>query len=82
MFWSKNKKNRYTPTNPILQYKSGVQGGIHFTEMFSLCTANIMFLSVVGREYGPPLIGFKDIDGLLVPPSKASTLLTDNLITG
>ena len=32
MFWSKNKKNRYTP---VLLYKSGVQGGINFTEMFS-----------------------------------------------
>ena len=33
MFWSKNKKNRYTPAN--LLYKSGVQGGIHCTDMFS-----------------------------------------------
>ena len=24
MFWSKNKKNRYTPPYPILIYKSGV----------------------------------------------------------
>ena len=24
MFWSKNKKNRYTPANPILLYKIGV----------------------------------------------------------
>ena len=31
MFWSKNKKNRYTPA----LYKSGVQGGIHYTDMFS-----------------------------------------------
>ena len=23
MFWSKNKKNRYTPTNSVLLYKSG-----------------------------------------------------------
>ena len=30
MFWS--KKNRYTP---VLLYKSGVQGGIHYTDMFS-----------------------------------------------
>ena len=35
MFWSKNKKNRYTPAYPILLYKSGVQGGIHCTDMFS-----------------------------------------------
>ena len=30
MFWSKTKKNRYTPA-----YPSGVQGGIHYTDMFS-----------------------------------------------
>ena len=24
MFWSKNKKNRYTPAYPVLLYKSGV----------------------------------------------------------
>ena len=26
MFWSKNKKNSYTPAYPVLLYKSGVQG--------------------------------------------------------
>ena len=36
MFWSKNKKNSYTPAYPSFAlYKSGVQGGIHFTDMFS-----------------------------------------------
>ena len=49
MFWSKNKKNRYTPAcfgakirkigipmhTPVLLYKSGVQGGIYYTDMFS-----------------------------------------------
>ena len=35
MFWSKNKKKRYTPATPVLLYKSGVQGGIHYTDMFS-----------------------------------------------
>ena len=35
MFWSKNKKNRYTPAYPNLLYKSGVKGGIHYTGMFS-----------------------------------------------
>ena len=35
MFWSKNKKNRYTLYTPVLLYKSGVQGGIHYTDMFS-----------------------------------------------
>ena len=33
-------------------------------------------------EYGAPPIGPKEIDGLLVPPGKASSLLTDHLITG
>ena len=32
MFWGKYKKNRHTP---VLLYKSGVQGGIHYTDMFS-----------------------------------------------
>ena len=36
MFWSKNKKNRYTPVYPSFAiHKSGVQGGIHYTDMFS-----------------------------------------------
>ena len=35
MFWSKNKKNRYTPANAVLLYRSGVMGGIHCTDMFS-----------------------------------------------
>ena len=38
MFWSKNKKNRYTSIplhTPVLLYKSGVQRGIHYTDMFS-----------------------------------------------
>ena len=35
MFWSKNKKNRYTPHSPVLLYKSGVQEGTYYTEMFS-----------------------------------------------
>ena len=36
MFLSKNKKNRYTPANPSFAiYKSGVQGGIYYTDMFS-----------------------------------------------
>ena len=34
MFWINNKKNRYTPAY-ILVYKSGVQGGIHYKDMFS-----------------------------------------------
>ena len=35
MFFSKNKKNRYTLHSPVLLYKSGVQGGTHVTDMLS-----------------------------------------------
>ena len=34
MFWSKNKKNRYTTAYPSFT-KSGVQGGVHCMDMFS-----------------------------------------------
>ena len=34
MFWSKNKKIRYTPANPFCYVKVGF-GGIHCTDMFS-----------------------------------------------
>ena len=37
MFWSKYKKNRYTPAYPSFAIKSGVQGGIHYTDKFSRC---------------------------------------------
>ena len=33
LFWRKNKKNRYTLHTPVLLYKSGVEGGIHHTDM-------------------------------------------------
>ena len=35
MFWSKNKKKGIPLHTPVLLYKRGVQGGIHFTDMFS-----------------------------------------------
>ena len=35
MFWSKDKKNRYTPANPIFLYKRGVKGGSLFIDLFS-----------------------------------------------
>ena len=37
MFRIKNKKNRlrHTPAYYVLLYKIGVQGGIHYTDMFS-----------------------------------------------
>ena len=36
MFWSKNIKKTGIPLHaPVLLYKSGVQGGIHYTDMFS-----------------------------------------------
>ena len=34
MFWSKNKKNRYTPVYTF-SYKSRVQGGTHYTHLLS-----------------------------------------------
>ena len=33
MFWSKNKKNRFTPTYPSWLYKSGVQG-VYITQKY------------------------------------------------
>ena len=35
MFWSKNKKIGISLHTPVLLYKSGVQGGIHYTDMLS-----------------------------------------------
>ena len=35
MFWSKNKTIGIPLHTPVLLYKSGVQGGIHYTDMFS-----------------------------------------------
>ena len=35
MFWSKNKKNRYTPETPFFYINVGYEGGIHFTDRFS-----------------------------------------------
>ena len=37
---------------------------------------------MVGCEYRPRPLVPKEIDGLLLPPGKASLLLTDHLITG
>ena len=37
---------------------------------------------LAGWVYGTRPFGPKEIDGLLVPPGKASTLLTDHLLTG
>ena len=42
MFWSKNKKNRFTPVYSSFNiYKSVVQGGILFTDMLSWSSINI-----------------------------------------
>ena len=36
MFWGKNKKKiGISLHTPVLLYKSGVQGGIHYTDMFA-----------------------------------------------
>ena len=51
----------------------------------SLLTLNVVlniYLRVVGWEYGHCPLGPIEIDGLLMPPGKAYTLLTDHLITG
>ena len=37
---------------------------------------------LTGGNMGPAHRGLGEIDGLLVPPGKASNLLTDHLITG
>ena len=45
---------------------------------------NIIFKHLqgwLGENMGPRPFGSKEIDGLLVPPGKASTLLTDHRIT-
>ena len=43
---------------------------------------NISKKQILPSNMGLPPIGSKEIDRLLVPPGKASTLLTDHLITG
>ena len=35
LFWSKNKKICIPPHTLVFLYKSGVQEGIHYTDMFS-----------------------------------------------
>ena len=40
-----------------------------------------MYIARMGI-YAPALSGLGEIDGLFVPPGKASNLLTDHLITG
>ena len=35
MFWSKNKEIGIPLHTPVSLYKSGVQGGIYYTDMFS-----------------------------------------------
>ena len=37
---------------------------------------------VVGWDMGTSLFGPKEIDGLRLPPDKASTIMTDHLLTG
>ena len=43
--------------------------------------AQIIDINKVGGRYRPRPLARKEKDGLLVPPDKASTLLTDHLIT-
>ena len=44
-FWSEIRKLMYTPVNPVLLYKSGVEGGQHNIGMFSWCTEHLSILS-------------------------------------
>ena len=37
---------------------------------------------VVGLDMGTSLFGPEEIDGLHLPPDKASTVMTDHLLTG
>ena len=37
---------------------------------------------VIGWDMGTSLFGPKEIDGLRLPPDKASTVMTDHLLTG
>ena len=37
---------------------------------------------VVGWDMGASLFGPKEIDGLRLPPDKASTVMNDHLLTG
>ena len=37
---------------------------------------------VIGWDMGTSLFGLKEIDGLCLPPDKASTVMTDHLLTG
>ena len=46
MFRSKNKKNRYTPANPIFLYKRGVQGGILFHGNVFMMISNMTYIHV------------------------------------
>ena len=53
-----------------------------FTYMLILCCKSEI-VRVVGSVYmAPAHWGLGEIDGLLVPPGKASNLLTDHLIAG
>ena len=55
LFWSKNKKKIGIPLHTlVLLYKSGVQGGIHYTDMFPDYTNNdtgTMYCSTVYCYY-------------------------------
>ena len=47
MFWGKNKKIGIPLQTPVLQYKSWVREGMHFMDMFSLCSNGIQVLSML-----------------------------------
>ena len=41
MFWSKNRKVDIPLHTPVLLYKSGVQGGIHCTDMLHVVVSGV-----------------------------------------
>ena len=46
----------HTPVNPSFVYKSGVQGGIHFTDMLAWCTGVLVIFLFLLRTYNLCLI--------------------------
>ena len=53
----------------------------HYEEALSKLKSNQIFGQIKNKDMGTRPLGPKEKDGLLVPPGKASLLLTDHLIT-
>ena len=64
-------------------HKHGViQMILHVLSSETLLHMLLSYVAVALEFRGPRPLGPKEIDGLLVPPGKACSLLTDHLITG